>query len=986
MNIRRLHIDSFGKLKDYRLDLGPGFNLVYGPNEEGKSTLMGFIMMMLYGNSYTGRDMTRNLRLRFRPWDDSPMKGSLFLDLDRVSYRLTRTFYKSNSTDEIRLYKEISNEAVVIGKSPGESLLGLTSQEFEKSVFISQGGSVVGQSDNEGINERLANVASSGQEDISADKVRERLEKASVQLISRRGDKGRLVRVRQGLSALQDELAKAEAEEVEITGYRDRLARQRDHLRQKEAERARLQEEMASCRLHLRKQEVEEALEAERQRLALHEDLAAKAALLEGPRGPIRDQDLKDIQNRIQEIRDRSRERDLALDRLGKLEEEVRILLAEDREILSLERLEAVKGLAAEWQAGQVQLVQGREDARTLEAYLEAEEALNATREIKAGLDREMADLEGNIHDIQLLIEEEKARHDRLKDEETSLQQSLAGLEEDRLKQEDRLDHLAGLEEDLGAEGRGPWLDRKSSALCAGLTGLLSLALYFAVGPLALTGLLVTVGLLIYRFLQKNRDSTGRSGPARDHYQGLIRKERDQLAAIEARLSAQEESLAAERQKREEAREALFSLEEKLKEPRERQSELSKDLEDKRINCKLQEEKCRKLAESLAERGIKADWESLKSLEASLQRMEKDLGSLKENFFRQAELFGAQDLDGLVTRYHEDKNFLEIKTQKCELLKEERSQLAKLEGTLEGLFQNLNEGLGEEGPVACLEEAEIWLEKVKGRLEEVRRLGLQADMADRHRPRLAMEMSLEALEALNRQLATEISAREDRGFDPVDFKEEMDRLKVVEEGLREEAGKLERDLASLESEFKERFRRRTNVSQVEERIFRLEGVEASMSRTYEALKLARTTIDLSFDELQEDFGPRLNQLTAHNLSLLTGHKYKKVKVSRDLDLAVSQGEDSPAYSWQHLSGGTIDQAYLALRLAIIELVIQKDGTLPLFLDDVFAQYDDERATLGLAFLKEKTRGQDPGQTVLFTCHRHLVEKAEKLGGIHILSL
>ena len=49
MWLSRLDLIAFGKFTDVRLTLGPGFHLVYGPNEAGKSTTLRAIRQLLFG-------------------------------------------------------------------------------------------------------------------------------------------------------------------------------------------------------------------------------------------------------------------------------------------------------------------------------------------------------------------------------------------------------------------------------------------------------------------------------------------------------------------------------------------------------------------------------------------------------------------------------------------------------------------------------------------------------------------------------------------------------------------------------------------------------------------------------------------------------------------------------------------------------------------------------------------------------------------------
>ena len=66
-----------------------------------------------------------------------------------------------------------------------------------------------------------------------------------------------------------------------------------------------------------------------------------------------------------------------------------------------------------------------------------------------------------------------------------------------------------------------------------------------------------------------------------------------------------------------------------------------------------------------------------------------------------------------------------------------------------------------------------------------------------------------------------------------------------------------------------------------------------------------------------------------------------------------------------LSQGTADQLYLAVRLAVCELVLPAEEPCPLVLDDALANFDDGRCALALEAL---ARLGEERQILLFTCH------------------
>ena len=123
MKIERLKVEGFGHFRQFELELKPGLNVLYGPNEAGKSTLLAFVRAVLFGfegrkeipadppggyrphpgtGRETGRSLSRAIGSGFRmhapagapPWP-VPDSGSSSL-LDR-QYRVSSTALRTRS-------------------------------------------------------------------------------------------------------------------------------------------------------------------------------------------------------------------------------------------------------------------------------------------------------------------------------------------------------------------------------------------------------------------------------------------------------------------------------------------------------------------------------------------------------------------------------------------------------------------------------------------------------------------------------------------------------------------------------------------------------------------------------------------------------------------------------------------------------------------------------------------------------------------------
>ncbi len=210
MKIDEIHIYGFGKFKDYKLSFADDFNLIYGENENGKTTIAEFIKMMFYGSRPRITDIFKNPRTKYRPLDGTAMAGSITFLHEGTRYRLEREFRNSNATDKITLYNlDLGNTAALSGKDDiGAKFFGLNFGAFEKSVFVDNSVSFSNDSEADGdINSRLSNMSNTGDEDISYETVVKRITAAMEEIKTKTGRGGTLIKLDAALNALDEETA-----------------------------------------------------------------------------------------------------------------------------------------------------------------------------------------------------------------------------------------------------------------------------------------------------------------------------------------------------------------------------------------------------------------------------------------------------------------------------------------------------------------------------------------------------------------------------------------------------------------------------------------------------------------------------------------------------------------------------------------------------------------------------------------------------------
>lgn len=217
MKLKRVEIDNFGKFKNFSLDFSDGMNFIYGNNEDGKTTLMSFIKMMFYGNVGAARDLS-NLRKKYRPWDGASMGGAIEFEADGRRYRIQKRFGVTAGKDEVAVQCLTTGEPVFLKKEEeaGSYFFHMELDGFERSVFIGQTGgfSKTDSGKTDEITEKLTNLTTSAEENVSLTAAMSNLNAAAEQLVTKRGNVGLLVESRNLVEDLQDALRNAMDMEV----------------------------------------------------------------------------------------------------------------------------------------------------------------------------------------------------------------------------------------------------------------------------------------------------------------------------------------------------------------------------------------------------------------------------------------------------------------------------------------------------------------------------------------------------------------------------------------------------------------------------------------------------------------------------------------------------------------------------------------------------------------------------------------------------
>jgi len=949
MKFVELHLDGFGKLVDRTFTFAPGLNLIFGPNEAGKSTLQQAVLALLYGFYDEGSisKARRAFAENFAPWTPGvDFAGSLLYQLDdgRI-LRVVRSFSGRSST---RLETHPASEDI----SPtyrsdsygrlyfANAQLGMDKGVFENTCVVRQAELVALEQSAMAITDTLMHMSASASQDTTTADALARLEETLRDEIgSDRAWTKPLASARQHLAELQASQKPAMETRREVFLLIAELNEAQTDLEELDQETQRLGYLAALAELAAIQAQLDASIQADTEAEHLQGEVERWQAWADFP-VHLRDQVIRSEGERtrllgeIQEHIARASEvQQLRANLAGKLEAtEVEVSTLADAKDVPEEKLPEIQRLAAQWEAAQ-----GAE--RTARTRLETTVRRLTDLEQKLAEGRKELGKSVDLGPIGLAQLQHRwlAARQNIEQAQTALQQARdewqqVGLSDERFEamgETARQFQSGSLLGEPPRKGCRFWKRAETPP-----------------GP--------PPEVTIYAQLKPVRDKLEAAWTA-------DRAAKTSFATVDAEVSQYlvlDPGHALDQDRFETVSQQLAQYTRLVSEMEVQQQNVA----DARTGVEEAQLHLETTKDALVHAFSSTDCE-VDDLQSAVNTFEQSCK--RKNLYDQAAA-----------------NLQRLRTEDRLLGQEEQAQTAR-EESLRQVCQSLCVTLSQAGievvsddlpgAVASFEEShqnhQQW-QRAKDTLESA--LGRPASGLRQEE----REASRKRVTDLKKQIAAGQSIHSDWRDLSADRDAHEYRLRMQEhDGLRrtkqERCTQLRETIQRMAADLRHPAELIERISVTQAQIRRLEYIR-------DVLTLAKEELTAATEEYQRIFAPRLEKVLAEGMARVTQGRYAQVLVDPGtLSVALVAPERNDPVDAAVLSTGTRDLIYLLLRIGISQLMSRTSETLPLLLDDPLVQFDRERREYTLKLLVNLAKET---QIILFTKDDETLRWFEKEAG------
>lgn len=926
MRLLELHLAGFGRLVDRKFTFAPGLNLIYGPNEAGKSTLQRAIMSMLFGYFDEGRisQEQRAVMAADKPWDTkAPFSGRLVYALDNGQrFLIKRTFSPRSQTsvtsspdnaDVSHQFRSASDGRLFFA----ESHLGMSRAVFGNVCSVRQAElTALESSAVDTITSTIMRLSAAGSSDTTTNDALATLERTMRDDVgSPRAWTKPLAQAGKRLVGLETLRSRSVLERSDLLTQIGALRQAEDELKQLNVDSQKLSYLHALAErntLHQQKATVNEAAQVITLRAAevTRWEQWAKFPVF------LRDQvfSLEAQRRRQQEEYSRSEPRAVELAaalrplRVGIAAAEAQIAELADARQISDEQLPAVSLLATQWR-------------RAAEAQTGATEHLQKAQAVLAEASDNLAQLQAEIQPVITLGRSGLAK---LQQQLANSRQRVAQVETN-LRQAENQWYAVGMSTAQFSE-----LERTVQAIQSGVRpspplrrgcNLFSfgkempaqtpteLVLYAQIKPIVDEG---------FRLQQELAEAK----------QQLKRQETEVIALLGSTVTASLDETAFEH---------LGARLDNQLQAQAVVNQCQSSVDDTFAQVKAAEEACSLAADALRIRleGLGfADLDLERSLAAFANQRERKQRLVQEEANLERLQLQAQNLEREEEEHRRrEKSLKDTLAQLLGLLR--RAGIECSQSSLANALFAFREGVENQGH---------W-EKATAAHDE----------AKRHHRELVEAQVREGVDSRMSEIdaaITELRSKypEWAGLEPV-------RSAHDYAGLQEKTKQAHADAQDRYRRLKDAVERTStslrHPAEIDEEIASQRAVLSQLEWYRDALKMASEELAAATQEYQRQFAPKLERLMGGGLSRVSNSRYTAATVNPStLDVSLRSPERHESVSVANLSTGTRDLIYLMLRIAIARLLSSGTESLPLMMDDPLVQFDRGRQERALEFISQ----------------------------------
>ena len=185
MNINLLKINGFGKIKNKEINLNKNINIIYGKNEQGKTTTLKFLEAMFYGASKNKNGKDISDFEKYKPWSGDDFSGKIVYTLENgETFEVYREFNKKNPKIYNKNGEDISKKFNIDKNKGNEFFIEQTNVDentFVSSVLAEQKEIILNSGDRRNIIQKISNMLTTGEANISYKKTMDKLNKKYIE-------------------------------------------------------------------------------------------------------------------------------------------------------------------------------------------------------------------------------------------------------------------------------------------------------------------------------------------------------------------------------------------------------------------------------------------------------------------------------------------------------------------------------------------------------------------------------------------------------------------------------------------------------------------------------------------------------------------------------------------------------------------------------------------------------------------------------------